>query len=107
MSEIPICKIHQKPMREGKFGWYCATKDAQGQWCKEKFTPPPVQTPVAVPVAQPQAFPRVRLAEAALAFAGRVYQGSGPVGQEDALLLAGQAYKWLIEGTDADIPFGV
>ena len=107
---MPLCPLHQTPMNEGKKGgWYCPKKMPDGSYCQQRIAatpaPAPVQTPVAVPVAQPHAFPRVRLAEAALAFAGRVYQGSGPVGGEEALLLAGQTYKWLLEGTDSDVNF--
>lgn len=99
--EPPICKVHGKPMREGKFGWFCPTKDAQGNWCQEKFKPPKPEPVVAVPVAEPVALPKTRLAEAALAFAGRIYQGTGS--GEDALSLAASAYTWLIAGGD-DVP---
>ena len=38
--EAPTCKAHNKPMRNGKYGWFCATKLENGGWCKEK---PPVE----------------------------------------------------------------
>jgi len=36
-----LCPLHQKELKQGKFGWYCATpeKDDQGNvvsWCKYK-----------------------------------------------------------------------
>lgn len=43
MSKAPICPVHKKPMRKGKFpgSWYCPTNintDKHGEpiWCKEK-----------------------------------------------------------------------
>lgn len=33
-----ICPIHQKELRQGKFGLYCATKMEDGSWCKYKGT---------------------------------------------------------------------
>jgi hypothetical protein len=94
--DIPVCKIHGKPMRLGTYGYYCATKGGDGEWCKEKGpkTAPAAQVS-STPVVEPQALPKVRLAEAALAFAGAVYQGSGPVGANEALALAQTAYGWL------------
>jgi hypothetical protein len=105
--EAPLCKIHNKPMRSGQFGWFCATKDAQGEWCKEKFksaTVAPAAQVSSTPVVEPQVLPKVRLAEAALAFAGAVYQGSGPVGANEALALAQTAYGWLVNGEALDVP---
>ena len=101
---IPVCPVHQRPMRDGKFGFFCATKLPDGNWCKEKVSM--VQTPVAAEaVPNPPSLPRIRLAEAALAFAGAVYHGSGPTGTEEALTLAASAYSWLVNGTDDGIPF--
>lgn len=37
------CPVHGKPFRNGKFGWYCATKMADGSWCQMK--PPALQAP--------------------------------------------------------------
>lgn len=43
------CAIHNKPMREGKFGPYCATKLDDGSWCKYKG-PVKEAAPIKVPV---------------------------------------------------------
>jgi len=99
---IPVCPVHGKPMREGKFGYFCATKDAAGNWCKEKQKTAPAAQVSSEPVVEPQVLPKVRLAEAALAFAGAVYQGSGPVGANEALALAQTAYKWLCDPSDTE-----
>lgn len=102
----PICSVHSKPMRPGaKGGFFCATKLPDGSWCREKGASAPVAAVTQEPVHEPQVLPRVRLAEAALAFAGAVYQGSGPVGANEALVLAQQAYTWLVNGADVDITF--
>lgn len=48
MSDSPGCPIHNKPFREGKYGWYCATKVGEG-WCNEKpkqFDQLPKDSPV-------------------------------------------------------------
>jgi hypothetical protein len=93
-------------MREGKFGWFCATKDASGEWCKEKAKTVPSAVPTqpsSTPVVDPVSFPKVRLAEAALAFAGNVFHGSG--NPNEALAAAASAYNWLVNGTDADVNF--
>ena len=104
----PVCSVHGTPMRAGSYGFFCATKMPDGSWCAQKVkNAPSVAVPAQVsstPVVEPQTLPKVRLAEAALAFAGAVYHGSGPVGANEALVLAQTAYKWLIEGTDADVP---
>jgi hypothetical protein len=39
-QEPPICKVHNKPFRKGKYGWFCATKLEDGSWCKQH---PPVE----------------------------------------------------------------
>jgi hypothetical protein len=106
MNTIPECPIHKKPMREGKFGYYCATKDAAGNWCKEKARPVAEQAHQASPatVQAPIVSDKARLAEAALAFAGAVYQGAGPTGEEGALALAQQAYSWLWNAEDQSVP---
>jgi hypothetical protein len=101
---IPVCPVHGKPMREGKFGYFCATKDAAGNWCKEKSKQAP-EAPAQVssePVKELQALPKVRLAEAALSFAGAVYQGSGPVGANEALVLAQTAFRWMTDPSDTE-----
>ncbi len=43
MSHAPLCPVHKKPMRQGKYPgtWFCATpigEDEKGNkiWCKEK-----------------------------------------------------------------------
>lgn len=39
---VPVCPNHNKPMRQGKYGWFCPTKiaddDGTGKavWCKHK-----------------------------------------------------------------------
>jgi hypothetical protein len=45
-SKAPICKVHNKPMRMGKYpgSWFCATpigeENGKKIWCKEKpFSP--------------------------------------------------------------------
>ena len=100
---IPVCTVHGKPMREGKFGYFCATKDAAGNWCKEKQKTAPAAQVSSEPVVEPQVLPKVRLAEAALSFAGNIFHGSG--NPNEALAAAASAYNWLINGTDADIAF--
>ena len=104
---IPVCTVHGKPMREGKFGYYCAAKLPDGTWCQQKSKQAP-ESPAAqvssTPVVEPQVLPKVRLAEAALAFAGAIYHGSGPVGATEALVLAQTAYGWLVNGEALDVP---
>ena len=101
---IPVCTVHGKPMREGKFGYFCATKLPDGTWCQQKASGAPAAQVSSEPVVEPQVLPKVRLAEAALAFAGAVYQGSGPVGANEALVLAQTAYGWLVNGEALDVP---
>lgn len=31
----PSCRVHHKPMRHGRLGWYCPTKLPDGSWCSE------------------------------------------------------------------------
>jgi hypothetical protein len=43
--EAPTCSVHNKPMRNGPYGWFCATntnpdKTGKPMWCKEK---PPIE----------------------------------------------------------------
>jgi hypothetical protein len=38
-APMGICPIHKKPFVEGKYGWYCKTKNADDTWCKEKPKP--------------------------------------------------------------------
>jgi hypothetical protein len=104
--EAPLCKIHGKAMREGQYGWFCATKDASGTWCTEKFKAAraPAAQVSSKPVVEPQVLPRVALATAALQFAGAVYHGSGPVGANEAIVLAQTAYGWLVNGEALDVP---
>ena len=102
---IPNCPVHGKPMRAGtKGGFFCATKMPDGSWCQAKASSAPAAQVSSTPVVEPQVLPKVRLAEAALAFAGAVYQGSGPVGANEALALAQTAYGWLINGEALDVP---
>ena len=40
-ESFPVCKIHDKEMTKGKYGWYCKTptgEDSKGKtmWCKFK-----------------------------------------------------------------------
>jgi hypothetical protein len=100
---IPNCPVHGKPMRPGtKGGFFCATKMPNGEWCQQKASGAPAAQVSSTPVVEPQVLPKVRLAEAALAFAGAVYQGSGPVGANEALALAQTAYGWLTNPDDAE-----
>ena len=101
---IPVCPFHGKPMREGKFGYFCAAKLPDGTWCQQKSAGAPAAQVSSTPVVEPQVLPKVRLAEAALAFAGAIYHGSGPVGANEALALAQTAYGWLINGEALDVP---
>ena len=32
----PTCPVHGKPWRDGRFGWYCATRLPDGTWCQMK-----------------------------------------------------------------------
>ena len=101
---MQTCPLHpQAALREGKFGLFCPTKMPDGSWCKTKFkTPPPPAQVSSEPVHDLQTLPKVRLAEAALKFAGAVYQGAGPVGEAEALALAQKAYHWLRNPDDAE-----
>jgi hypothetical protein len=101
---IPNCPLHNRPMRPGtKGGFFCATKMPDGTWCQQKASGAPAAQVSSTPVVEPQAFPKVRLAEAALAFAGNVFHGSG--NPNEALAAAASAYNWLCNGTDADVNF--
>lgn len=40
---VPVCPVHNKPMRQNARGWYCATKLQDGTWCKAQ---PVVDQPV-------------------------------------------------------------
>jgi hypothetical protein len=102
---IPNCPVHGKPMRAGvKGGFFCATKMPDGSWCQHKAASAPAAQVSSTPVVEPQVLPRVALATAALQFAGAVYRGSGPVGANEALVLAQTAYGWLINGEALDVP---
>jgi hypothetical protein len=102
---IPNCPLHNRPMRPGtKGGFFCATKMPDGSWCQQKASGAPAAQVSSTPVVEPQVLPRVALATAALNFAGAVYQGSGPVGANEALVLAQTAYGWLINGEALDVP---
>ena len=90
-------------LREGKYGLFCPTKLPDGSWCKFKVKAAPTPAVTAVPVTEPVALPKVRLAEAALAFAGSIFHGSG--NPNEALTTAASAYNWLCNGTDSDINF--
>ena len=39
---VPMCPKHNKPMTNGKYGWYCQSKDPDEPkgWCRQK---PPVE----------------------------------------------------------------
>ena len=99
---MPQCPDHPTAvLREGKYGLFCPTKLPDGSWCKFKVKAAPKTE--AVPVPQPVPLPKARLAEAALAFAGQVFHGSG--NPNEALAAAASAYNWLVNGTDTDINF--
>jgi hypothetical protein len=88
-----ICPDHGTPLRPGKFGPFCPTKNPDGSWCKfkpGKGTPKP-----AAPVAPPSsATPEYLLVIAALDFAGKVYQGSGdPTSALEAAAAALEKFK--------------
>ena len=34
-AEIPRCKIHNSPMKEGRRGFFCPKKDGTGAYCRE------------------------------------------------------------------------
>jgi hypothetical protein len=106
---MPCCTVHKaadgspRPMKLGNFGYFCTAKLADGTYCTQKGPKPaPAAQVSSTPVVEPQVLPKVRLAEAALAFAGAVYQGSGPVGANEALVLAQTAYKWLCDPSDTE-----
>jgi hypothetical protein len=111
----PICPIHQKPMRAGKFGWYCSTKDGEN-WCSQKVpfpkkeaasSAPPAAPPVGAtaPVASP-ANAKAMIACAALEFAGRIYQGAGnEAAAAMAIDLAKMAATVMMQDGDHDISF--
>ena len=40
-APMGVCPNHRKPFVEGKYGWYCKSKNADGTWCKEKPKPTP------------------------------------------------------------------
>lgn len=89
---VPICPVHQVPMKVGKGGGYfCARKNPDQSWCDQKAkaesAPAPASTFAPSPTpAAPGVSPKVLLAIASLEFAGRVYQGTGQA--DDALALA-------------------
>ena len=102
MSDVPVCKIHQKPMRQGRHGgFYCANKMPSGEWCKERAPAPKpaASTPAA---ASSPGTDRIRLAVASLAFAGAVYHGAGEAGAQPALDLARLAAS--VMAGDPDVP---
>ena len=35
-SKAKLCPVHHKEFRNGKFGWFCATKLDDNSWCKQK-----------------------------------------------------------------------
>ena len=39
---VPMCPKHHKPMTNGKYGWYCQSKDDSESkgWCRQK---PPIE----------------------------------------------------------------
>lgn len=96
----PVCPVHQKPMRESKFGdgsFYCAVKDpTTGAYCKHKAAGPNATAmPNAAPVQQaPKSDP---LAAAALHFAGALCHGAGPEMEQDALNIAVRALRAMRE----------
>jgi hypothetical protein len=116
MAEVPICPIHNVPMRPGQHGgFFCARKNADGTWCTQRVAAPKPTAPAA---AQPPApaqsqvvlNDKAAIAVAALEMAGRVYQGSGPVGAAEVVALAMAGYKAMMTGEmpaggDSDIPF--
>lgn len=34
-GQIPECPRHHKPMREGQYGWYCATKETDPNYANK------------------------------------------------------------------------
>jgi len=107
--------LHQTPMNAGKKGgFYCPKKMPDGSYCQQRIAAAPVAAPqVAVPVATeyvpPPSLPtpipyKIMMAQAALMFAAQVYHGSGPTGEEGALVLAQRAYGWLWNAEDQSVP---
>lgn len=73
-----LCPEHGTPLRPGKFGMFCPTKNPDGSWCKYKPGKGGAPKPAAPAVAPPSsATPEYLLVIAALDFAGKVYQGTG------------------------------
>mgnify|MGYP001582437305 CR=1 FL=1 len=35
-SVVQVCPVHNKPFRNGQYGWFCASKLPDGTWCKNK-----------------------------------------------------------------------
>lgn len=88
---IPVCPVHQRPMRAGRGGgFFCATKMPDGSWCPNKAKPdvPPVSG-MAPPVGKVDSM----IAAAALQFAAEFYRGADPQSADDALQLALRAYR--------------
>jgi hypothetical protein len=98
---MPVCPVHQKEMRPGKFGPYCPTKLPDDSWCQEgkkmkgssgrSAALPMSQVGLPAPVSAEAG--STALACAALAFAGHLCHGTGAEGLTDALACASKAYE--------------
>jgi len=90
---VPICPVHNVPMRESSKGggYFCARKDAAGNWCKEKgVAPATAGLPAGALAVQraPDALPA-----AALVFAGHLCHGAGPEMADAAVSVAIKALQ--------------
>ena len=100
---IPVCQVHQQPMREGKKPgtFFCPKKMPDGSYCTQKANGAPAQAPPFQQAAPAQYAPatvagtdpaRHLLMLGALDAAGKVYQGTG-----DAIGFAALASKTYYE----------
>lgn len=92
----PTCPIHQTPMNAGRYpgSFYCPRKNPDGSYCASRVSAPKVQAQYVPPPAQPPGpQPTQGMAAACLAFAARVYQGTG-MSQEASALARSLFEEW-------------
>lgn len=91
----PICPVHHVPMKDFGDNWKCTKKTGMGpkDFCKQRVVKQeaPAQAPAVTPAIP--ATPDQEKAQAALEFAGAVFQGSSQI--MDALNAARLAFDFL------------
>ena len=94
---VPMCPVHNSPMKSGRGGGFFCPKKNGDQWCDQKVSAAVANAPQSTgPVpAFPQASgptttPKHLLVLGALDFAAKVFQGTG--NSDDALALANAVF---------------